>query len=106
MEATRHTSLFLKVFRFLIALPVMAVCYLLGWVLMLVYSMGGAVMSMAAVVTAVGCVICLWQHSFRDAALAAVATWLFSPYGLPMVAMAAGSTALGIASFLYVWATK
>ena len=106
MEATRHSSLIMRMFRFLIALPVMAVCYLLGWVLMLVYSMGGAVMSMAAVVTAVGCGICLWHHSFRDATLAAVATWLFSPYGLPMVAMAAGSAMLSIASFLHVWATK
>ena len=108
MEVTynRTIHILIKAVRFLLALPIMAACYLTGWALMLLYSMGGAILSMGAVVTALGCVFCLWQHDYREAALAAVATGLLCPYGLPMVAMAAGSAALGAAGFLYVWATK
>ncbi|MDD3229309.1 MAG: hypothetical protein PHE09_08830 [Oscillospiraceae bacterium] len=108
MDATynRTIHILIKAVRFLLALPIMAACYLTGWALMLLYSMGGAILSMGAMVTALGCVFCLWQHDYREAVLAAVATGLLCPYGLPMVAMAAGSAALGAAGFLYVWTTK
>lgn len=105
MEAVKNKAgaALMKGLRVLVAAPVIAVCYLVGWALMLLYGMGGAILSMGAAVTALGCGLCLWQGEYKNAALAALATWLLSPYGLPMVAMAAGSAALTIAGFLSVW---
>lgn len=95
-----------KVVKLIATMPLAAVAYLLGWLCMLIYGMGGAMLSMVSLVCVVGAGISALSHEWRTAMTAALIAWLVSPYGLPMIAMAAGSALLSIATGLYVWAVK
>lgn len=95
-----------KLVKLIVAMPLAAVTYLLGWLCMLIYGMGGAMLSMVSLVCVVGAGISALSHEWHTAMTAALIAWLVSPYGLPMIAMAAGSALLTTASGLYVWVMK
>ena len=87
----------------LLALPVIALLYAAGFVLNLLYGIGGSIGMILAGLGGFAAFLALLDGSYAQAAASALVALLLCPFAAPMLLSLAGSALIVAASALFAW---